>query len=102
MLVDHLQKIKKNKRFKETGNSKYIYQNKLGEACFQHGMAYGDFKDLNRSTFSDKLLCNEGLILLKIRNMVDIIVDLLHLLINFLVKKLLVVVLKIKIFPVKN
>ena len=23
-------------------------------------MAYGDFKDLNRSTFADKVLCNEG------------------------------------------
>ena len=23
-------------------------------------MTYGDFKDLNRSTFADKVLCNEG------------------------------------------
>ena len=35
------------KKFKETGDSRYIYQNELDKACFQHDMAYGDFKDLN-------------------------------------------------------
>ena len=48
------------KKIKETGDSRYIYQNKLGKACFQHDMAYGDFKDLNRITFADKLLRDEG------------------------------------------
>ena len=33
-----------------------IYQNELDEACFQHDMTYGDFKDLNRRTASGKLL----------------------------------------------
>ena len=42
------------KKFKEIGDSRYIYQNELDKACFQHGMAYGGFKDLNRRT--DKLL----------------------------------------------
>ena len=28
----------------------------LAKACFQHDMAYGDFKDLKRRTFSDKVL----------------------------------------------
>ena len=42
--------------FKDTGDSQYIYQNELDEACFQHGMAYGDFKDLTRRTASDKIL----------------------------------------------
>ena len=37
-------------KFKETGNSWYVYQNELDKACFQHGMAYGDFKDLTRGT----------------------------------------------------
>ena len=32
-------------KVKETGDTKYIYRNELGEACFQHDMAYGDFKD---------------------------------------------------------
>ena len=44
------------KRFKETGDSRYIFQNELDKACFQHGMAYGGFKDLNRKTFAEKVL----------------------------------------------
>ena len=43
-------------KFKETGDTKYIYRNELDKACFQHDMAYGDFKDLNRRTFADKVL----------------------------------------------
>ena len=31
-------------------------QNELNKACFQHCMAYGDFKDLNKRTFADKVL----------------------------------------------
>ena len=30
---------KRIQKFKETGDSWYIYQNKLGKICFQHGMA---------------------------------------------------------------
>ena len=33
-----------------------IYQNEIDKACFQHDMAYGDFKDLNRRTAADKAL----------------------------------------------
>ena len=33
----------------------YIY-NELDKACFQHGMAYGDFKDSNRRKVSDKIV----------------------------------------------
>ena len=35
-------------KFKENGDSQYIYQNELNKACFQHDMACGDFKDLTR------------------------------------------------------
>ena len=42
-------------KFKETGDTKYIYRNELDKACFQHDMAYGDFKDLARKTASDKV-----------------------------------------------
>ena len=42
-------------KFKETGDSQYIYQNELDKACFQHDMAYGDFKDLTTWTTSDKI-----------------------------------------------
>ena len=41
---------------KETGDSRYIDHNELDKACFQHDMAYGDFKDLTRRTASDKTL----------------------------------------------
>ena len=43
-------------KIKETGDSQYIYQNELDRACFQHGMAYGDFKDLTRRTAFDRTL----------------------------------------------
>ena len=37
-------------------DSKYIYQNELDKTCFQHDVAYGDFKDLNRRTTADEVL----------------------------------------------
>ena len=40
----------------QTGDTNYIYKNELDKACFQHHMAYGDFKDLKRRTQSDKVL----------------------------------------------
>ena len=43
-------------KFKETGDTNYIYKNVLDKICFQHDMAYGNFKDLARRTASDKVL----------------------------------------------
>ena len=43
-------------KFKETRDTSYIYKNELDKACFQHDMAYGDFKDLAKRTASDKVL----------------------------------------------
>ena len=43
------------KKFTERGDSRYIYQNELDKAFFQHDMAYGDFRDLNRRTCFDGL-----------------------------------------------
>ena len=43
-------------KFKETGDSRYIYQKELDKACFQHHMAHGDFKDITRRTASDQVL----------------------------------------------
>ena len=31
-------------KFKETGDSRYTYQNELDKACFKHDIAYGHFK----------------------------------------------------------
>ena len=42
--------------FKETGDTSYIYKNEIDKACFQHDMAYRDFKDLAIKTASDKIL----------------------------------------------
>ena len=43
-------------KFTQTGDTSYIYKNELGKAYFQHGMAYGDVKDLKRRAQSDKVL----------------------------------------------
>ena len=43
-------------RFMEGGDTKYIYKNELDKTCFQHDMAYGDYKDLKTKTQSDKAL----------------------------------------------
>ena len=60
MLLEHLLKIKKKfkkiQKFKETGDTKYIYRNELDKACFQHDMAYGKSNDLAKITQSDKVL----------------------------------------------
>ena len=44
------------KKFKQTGDSRYIYRNQLDKVCFQHDMAYGDFKDFKRRTAADNVL----------------------------------------------
>ena len=46
-------------KFKQTGDSRYIYRNELDKAYFQHDMAYGDFKDLKRRTAADNVLRNK-------------------------------------------
>ena len=43
-------------KFKETGDTHYIYKNELDKASVQHDMVYGDFKDLASRTTSDKIL----------------------------------------------
>ena len=48
--------FKRIQKFKEIGDSSYIYKNELDKPCFQHDMAYGDFKDIARRTASDKVL----------------------------------------------
>ena len=35
-------------KFKQTGDSRYIYKNELDKACFQHDMPFGYFKDLKK------------------------------------------------------
>ena len=53
----HKQKIQK---FKETGDTNYIYKNELYKACFAHDIAYSDSKDLTKRTVADKILRNRA------------------------------------------
>ena len=54
MLVNHLLKTKERiQKFKETGDSRYIYKNELEKSCFQHDMTY---EDLAKRAASDKVL----------------------------------------------
>ena len=61
-------------RFKETGDTSYIFKNELDKACFQHDMAYGDFKKKDLKKGLQQIKCEEinHLKLLVIRNMMDI------------------------------
>ena len=56
MLGDRSLKTKKRtQQVKETGDSRYIYQNELDKACFQLDLAYGDYYNN-----LDKLLHNKA------------------------------------------
>ena len=35
-------------KFKQTGDSRYIYKNELDKASFRHDIVYVDFKDLKK------------------------------------------------------
>ena len=52
----HKQRIQK---FKETGDTNYIYKNELYKACFTHDAAYSDSKDVTKRTVVDKNLKNK-------------------------------------------
>ena len=85
-------------RFKQREDSRYIHQNELDKACFQHDMTYGDFKALTRRTASYKILLDKVFNIAEnpkydgyqrgLASMVYICFD----------KKLLVVILKRRIF----
>ena len=47
-------------KFKETGDSRYIYQKELDKACFQNDVAHGNFKDLTTRRASEKILHNKA------------------------------------------
>ena len=66
-------------KFKEAGNSKYICQNELDKASFQHDMSYRDFKGLPRRSAA------VGYYVIYF--------------INFMIKILQVVLLKMKLYP---
>ena len=53
----HTQRIQK---FKETGDTNYIYKNELDKTCFVHDAIYSDSKDLTKRTVADKILKNKA------------------------------------------
>ena len=82
---------------KATRDSRYIYQNELDKACFQHDMVYRNFKDLTRTIASDK----ESNIA-KNRKYDGYQRGLASMVYKSLIKKLLVVVLKRRICQIRN
>ena len=48
VLVDNLLKTKKKFKSLKRPEIQNILKNELDKACFQHDMAYGDFKDLTK------------------------------------------------------
>ena len=53
----HEERIQK---FKETGDTNYVFKNALDKACFVHDAAYSDSKDLIKRTIADKNLKNRA------------------------------------------
>ena len=58
----HEQRIQK---FKEIGDTNYVYKNELDKACFVHDAAYSDSKDLTKRTVADKILKNKAFDIVK-------------------------------------
>ena len=90
------------KKFKETKDSRYIYQNKLDKACFQHDIDYGDFKNLTRRTAADKVLRDKAFNIAKNPKYNGYQRGPTSVVYNFFDKKLLAEQLKMKIFLIKN
>ena len=53
----HEERIQK---FKETGDTNYVFKNELDKACFVHDAAYSDSKDLTKRTIADTNLKNRA------------------------------------------
>ena len=79
-----------------------IYQKELNKACFQHDMSYGYFKDLNRRTFADKILGDKAFNIAKDPKYDGYQRGFASMVYKFFDKKLLVAVLKMRKFLIKN
>ena len=51
---------KRNQKFKETGDTNYVFKNELDKACFVQDAAYSDSKDLTKRTIADKNFKNRA------------------------------------------
>ena len=59
----------RSQKFRETCNLKHIYKNELDKACFIHGTAYSNSKDLAKRTILDKVFFFKLMKLLEILSM---------------------------------
>ena len=75
-------------KFKQTGDSRYFYKNELDKACFQHDMAYGNFKDLKRRTAADNVLRDKAFNIAKNPKYDGYQRDLASMIYTFLIKRL--------------
>ena len=57
LFTRHEERIQK---FKETGDTNYVFKNELDKACFVHDAAYSESKDLTKRTIADKNLKNRA------------------------------------------
>ena len=55
-----LNTLERIQRFRETGNLKHIYKNKLDKAYFAYDTAYSNGKGLAKRTITDKILKNRA------------------------------------------
>ena len=72
MLVPPLKNKGRIQKFIKTGNTDFIYKNKLDKAFFQHDMAYGKSEDLQKRTQSDKVFKDKAFKIEKIISMMVI------------------------------
>ena len=95
-------KEKTMQTFKETGHSRYIYQNELYKTCFQHDMSSGGFKDLPRRTASDKILRDKAFNIAENPKYDGYQHGIASMVYKFFDKKLLMMVFKMRIYQAKN
>ena len=74
----------------------------MDKSCFEHDMAYGDFKDLNRKTAADKVLCDKTFNIAKNPKYYRYQRGLASMVYKCFDAKLLVVQLEIRVFLIKN
>ena len=87
----------KEKKIRETGYSRYIYQKELDKACFQHDILYEDFKGLRRRIAAGKVLHLKTYNIAKNLKHDNINVELFQFFINYLIKKLQMALLKVEL-----
>ena len=83
-------------KLKEIGDSRYIYRNKLDKACF-----WG-FKNLTKRTACNKILHNKEFNISKKSKYYGYLLGIASMVYKFFQEKLVALVLKIKLFLIKN